>query len=341
MRYCYYINMAIMPIQWEVFVAKTKFITLEANLVVNGVINYNEVQKGIGNKAGIKRAKKFGTNENSVDYTSSNCLKHNLYKTFDQKSFYDAEYNDKPTWSKLLGSELGLLRGLMNATAGLKRKSPVTVLPAESTQSGLVVVESGTSVKSSVSEEDLDKNLIVAAGIEPKATQEEKKTKKKQDGEESVDAEKSKNLFSFENAPTRVQKFVSVLSVMDLQFIPVGPRGSIAEKDTASLLEQLSTTYTRLTGKEHTFKLGKYSLRTQVSPVSQLGILLPVDMQVALVNKWLELCKELHAFSSNARLYIDLTTTKIGVNVHEASLNVDLNENVEAGELEQFYVESK
>jgi hypothetical protein len=175
-------------------VAKVKFVTLEADLVVTGIVNFNEVDKSV--KPGIKRAKKFGVGSESIDYTSANCLKHTMYKRFDQKAFYDAEYKHTETWAKLLGSELGLLRGLMNAQTGtdtLTRKSPVTVLPAESKKRGLVVIENGTTTKASVGEEHNDRGLIEGAGITPKDIKEkELKTKEK----DNDDKEKSKNFFS-------------------------------------------------------------------------------------------------------------------------------------------------
>ncbi len=161
-----------------------KSITFEGELEVWGVYNYNGawgiLQKKKENSSYLKHrcsdrtppnrgnhtyAKTFiDNNKREIDYTSSRCLRHEIFKDLQPRQPSDKDFGVQ--FIKMAASEVGLLRGYMSPDEkggnqdikGLKRCSPLHIADAVTIEESYVNFDQGVSSKSKKEEEERKKS---------------------------------------------------------------------------------------------------------------------------------------------------------------------------------------
>lgn len=168
---------------------KVKYIKIKADLNVKGVFNYNgpESREVLKNGQSQKFDNHIGAKKDGSgrDFTSSRCLRHHLFSDLQPRQAATAEIAD--FWVATAGSEIGLIRGMMDPKGRCGRRSPLHVQNAyTSSEESKIFFDQGSSSKPL---------------------------------ESHADGSGDTSLFSKDSAPERVQAFEAVINIKELQFI--------------------------------------------------------------------------------------------------------------------------
>jgi len=232
-----------------------KLLEVEGKAITQSVYNYNGTEK---TKEGYKNHKSAKMNSFGIDFTSSRCLRYEMFKDLQPKQPISTEF--KSNYIKLASSEIGLLRGIMDADNQLKRSSPLSVLDAYTiTDKKIVFFDQGSSSKPN---EKLD-------------------TKRKGSDELKSDT----SMFSCDNAHLREQKIKAFINIQQLQFIEQGKDQDsiVLDKDEDEFLKNLSLTFKKLKANEEC-KFDFYSHVNAISPTKVRGILLDDEQITSLIK---------------------------------------------------------
>ena len=307
-------------------------ITFEGELEVWGVYNYNgawSVLKKYQNKEGreyytehrcIKRvsskqknhiyAKTFVDNEGrEIDYTSSRCLRHEIFKDLQPRQPSNKEFGQQ--FIKMVASEVGLLRGYMSPDEkgsnpnikGLKRCSPLHIADAV-TIDGCVNFDQGVSSKSKKEEEN----------------------RKKRENSEEKD-KKGTSLFSKDNLPHRKQKLIGGINLKELQFLSLygidNDFSMIAEKDKDECLKLLRE-YFKKHNVDHALKVQQYTDVNAVYESKRHGILLNQEQIRHLIKVVFQRIKMINGLKSGAKISYKKNSLK--VSFFDGENTIDANE---------------
>jgi hypothetical protein len=260
-----------------------KKLKVTADLRVSGVVNTNG-STGLNKKDGndnVIYAKTFATKSfdykdskgtlrtgfKTVDFTSSGALRNAMFKSLDPFQLLNKDNGD--LYLDKLASPIGLLRGVMTATRQLKRKSPITILDAVTTEELKPTHEARRST----------------------APNEEEKT--------------STNFFGIENYGPRIQKFEMVINLMELQFLNLDEEyGSIIDLHAVEEFVAKLNKYFEDNGVEGGLTPKNYKLKTGFVNKPIRGILLSQAQMKHLVDLSLELAGEIFIYKAGASLEI-------------------------------------
>ena len=313
-----------------------KSITFEGELKVWGIYNYNgswSVLKKNKTKEGAEFYSKHRCSERvnpkqdnhiyaktfikptgeEIDYTSSRCLRHEMFKDLQPRQPSDKIFGEQ--FIKMAASEIGLLRGYMSPDEkggnpkikGLKRCSPLHIADAFT----------------------IDEGINFDQGVSSKPKKEEEKRKK--DEKEK----KGTSLFSKDNAPYRKQKLLGGINLKELQFLSLygidNDFSMIAEGDKESFLKILQE-YFKKHNVNHTLEVKQYIDIGAVYENKRDGILLNQDQIRHLVKVVFQRIKMINGLKAGARLAYKKGSLNVSffdwenpIDIEESSLKEKLN----------------
>lgn len=315
-----------------------KSITFKGELEVWGIYNYNKKKEEKYNKKKEKteynnhiEAKKFKiktgetkiikdkeTGEDkkiditkSIDYTSSRCLRHEIFKDLQPRQPSDKTFSDQ--FLKMAASEVGLIRGYMSPDDGLKRCSPLHIADAQTVDKvDIIVFDQGSSSK-------------------PK-----EKNKKDEKGKRKSDT----SIFSKDNAPYRIQRLQGGINLKELQFLSLYAKDDdfsmIQEKDKVAFLEHLQE-YFKSYNMKDALKVKEYMDVGAVYENKRNGILLNQDQIRHLVKVIFQRIKMINGLKAGARLSYKQDSLKVSFFDGENSTDVEESDLVEKLNGMDFY----
>ena len=222
-----------------------------------------------------------------IDYTSSRCLRHEMFKDIQPRQPSDKEYGNQ--FIKMVASEIGLLRGYMSpdekggnaGIKGLKRCSPLHIADAVTMKESYLNFDQGVSSK-------------------PKKEEEKRKKQKS-----STDDKKGTSLFSKDNLPYRRQKLLGGINLKELQFLSLygddNDFSMISKKDKDNFLEYLKEYFQRH-NVNNNFRIKKYEDEGSVYKIKRTGILLNQDQIRHLIKVVFQRIKMINGLKAGARL---------------------------------------
>ncbi len=234
-----------------------------------------------------------------IDYTSSRCIRHELFKDLQPKQPSDKTFGDQ--FVKMVASEIGLLRGYMSpdekggnpTIKGLKRCSPLHIADAFTVDSNSINFDQGVSSKSKKEEE------------ERKKKQAENKQEKEQKGT---------SLFSKDNAPCRTQKLSGGINLKELQFLSLDDVDNdfcmISKKDRDNFLKLLKE-YFEKHNVNHHLEIKQYTDIEAIYQTKRDGILLNQEQILHLVKVVFQRIKMINGLKSGARLAYNPNSLKV------------------------------
>ena len=277
-------------------------ITFQGELEVWGIYNYNgpkdikapDSDKWYKNNIAAKKFTfKIGEKTikdktiqltKEVDYTSSRCIRHELFKDLQPRQPSDKVFADQ--FIKMAASEIGLLRGYMSPDEkgspkikGLKRHSPLHIADALTSNECDIVFDQGSSSK-------------------PKEG-----NKKGEKGEDKRDS----SMFSKDNAPPRTQKLLGGINLKELQFLSLDDIDNDfcmipkKEEDKSEFLESLKK-YFKKHNVNNTLEIKKYIDTGSIYTYSRKGILLNQCQIRHLVKVVFQRIRMLNGLKAGARL---------------------------------------
>ena len=281
----------------------TKSIAFEGELEVWGIYNYNKIEKrdGHDNHIGAKKFKiKTGdkkiikdkqTERNkevnitkSIDYTSSRCLRYEIFKDLQPRQPSSKEFAEQ--FIKMTASEIGLLRGYLSPDDGLKRCSPLHIADAQTIDEADIVFDQGSSSK-------------------PKEGD-----KKDKEGKDKSDT----SMFSKDNAPYRRQKLLGGINLKELQFLSLygvdNDFSMILEKDKDNFLELLKE-YFKKHNVDHKLEVKQYIDIGAVYENKRDGILLNQEQIRHLIKIVFQRIKMINGLKAGARLSYKKDSLKV------------------------------
>jgi hypothetical protein len=220
-----------------------QYVRINGFFKVSGIYNYNgsEQRQGNNNHKGAKQ------DRTGRDYTSSRCIRHEMFKDLQPRQPSSKEFSDY--FVNLAASEVGLLRGYLAPDEGFKRNSPIHVSDAYTEGDIAVIYDQGVSSK-------------------PKESQ---KTGKK------GDAVSDNSIFSQDNAPDRRQTLVSAINLKELQFLSlddIDPSFRMVSANDEGLFLSLLEKYFKASGIDHNVIASNYKDISAVLNTKRRGILL-------------------------------------------------------------------
>lgn len=274
-----------------------KSITFKGELEVWGVYNYNTIEKKDGHdnhkgakkfkfKTGEKRTNKDGQEyeiKKEIDYTSSRCLRHEIFKDIQPRQPSDTEFGKQ--FIKMAASEVGLLRGYMSPDEkgdnsdikGLKRCSPLHIADAQTIDKVDIVFDQGASSK-------------------PKEG-----GKKSKDGKDKSDT----SMFSQDNVSFRKQKLLGGINLKELQFLSLygvdNDFSMIPKNSKDEFLNHLQE-YFEDRNVDHNLEVKQYVDIGAVYEVKRDGVLLNPDQIRHLVKVIFQRIKMINGLKAGARL---------------------------------------
>ena len=311
---------------------QVKSITFEGKLEVWGVYNYNgawSVLKTQKTKEGKEfyqnhrcsartpkgrenhiYAKTFIDNEKKeIDYTSSRCLRHEMFKDIQPRQPSDKEFGTQ--FIKMVASEVGLLRGYMSPDEkggnpdikGLKRCSPLHIADAVTIKESYVNFDQGVSSK-------------------PKKEEEERKKQSS-----STDDKKGTSLFSKDNLPYRQQKLLGGINLKELQFLSLygidNDFSMISEKDKDNFLKCLKEYFQRH-DVDNNLEIKEYEDEGAIYKIKRTGILLSQEQIRHLIKVVFQRVMMINGLKAGSRLSYKKGSLK--VSLFDGKSNIDTNE---------------
>ena len=306
-----------------------KSITFEGELEVWGIYNYNgpkKTKEGYTNhigakiftfKTGEKTIKDKNSGEDKiiptteeVDYTSSRCLRHEIFKDLQPRQPSSKEFADQ--FIKMAASEVGLLRGYLSPDDGFKRCSPLHIADAKTVDKVYINPDQGSSSK-------------------PK----ESKSSKDDKGDTSM--------FSKDNAPHRKQKLLGGINLKELQFLSLDGVDNdfcmIAEKDRKEFLDFLKEYFKRQNVNDD-LEVKSYVDIGAIYENKREGILLNQDQIRHLVKVIFQRIKMINGLKASARLAYEKGSLKVSFFDGENNTDVkesDLKERLESIKFYNFF----
>jgi hypothetical protein len=260
-----------------------KFMKIEGFLEVNGVFNYN----GVGKLNGFKNHKFAKKDRSDIDFTSSRCLRHEIFKDLQPQQPASKEFVDH--FLNLVASEVGLLRGFLDPDTGFKRSSP------------LHIADAYTDSKESV--------IFFDQGSSSKPKESEKVSKKGENiGDNSV--------FSQDNAPKRKQTISAAINIKELQFLhldEVDPSFRLIDKNSEKKFLEKLKEYFDFHKVDSNLEIKKYVDKASVLKVPRAGILLNNQQISHLVKMVVARIASLNSIKTGASIKTDQTSLKITV----------------------------
>lgn len=293
-----------------------KSITFESELEVWGIYNHNRSGKkhGHDNHIYAKTFKvKVGDIEKETDYTSSRCLRHEIFKDLQPRQPADKTFTEQ--FIKMAASEVGLLRGYLSPDDGLKRCSPLHIADAQTIDEIDIVFDQGSSSK-------------------PKEGD-----KKDREGKNKSDT----SMFSKDNAPYRIQRLLGGINLKELQFLCLygvdNDFSMITEKDKNKFLALLKE-YFKKHNVDHNLEVKKYVDIDAVYENKRNGILLNQEQICHLVKVVFQRIKMINGLKAGARLSYKKDSLKVSFFNGEDSQNVnesDLKEKLGSMKFYHFF----
>lgn len=270
---------------------KVKKIVFKGNLEVVGVYNFNRTGKWDGNN-NHKFAKQ---DKNGIDYTSSRCLRHEMFK--DAIPMQPSTEDARNKFVKFASSEVGILRGYLNAGDELKRASPLHVADA------YTISASGQSL------------VFFDQGSSSKPKEANQKNKK---GEDASDV----SMFSVDNAPPRKQLFEAILNLKELQFLSLDRNYNpmVNANQEEEFLKGVSTTFNEM-GADSAVKKSEFTEISSLYETKREGVLLNDSQLRSLCGRTLGRILSIDGVKTSSRLKID-----------RSSLMVEISDNIEKRE---------
>lgn len=239
-----------------------RLIEVKGLLEISGIFNYNGVVSVDGNE----NHKKAKQDKNRIDFTSSRCLRHEMFKDLQPRQPISTEFRSH--YINLAASEIGLLRGIMDADYQLTRPSPISVIDAytcdkefKKTEYSQIFFDQGSSSK--------PKEVV---------------TEKNKKGKEKSDI----SMFSSDNAPNRNQLFHAFINIKQLQFIEqdeelfkIVPFKN--ELDESNFLKKLTHTFKKYNINSE-FNFAQYAHIGAISSSTSRGLLLTDEQISALIK---------------------------------------------------------
>ena len=289
-----------------------KSITFKGELEVWGVYNYNgswsilkkqRTQEGkefyskhrCNDRTPPKRdnhiyAKTFLNDKNKeIDYTSSRCIRHELFKDLQPRQPSDTEFGKQ--FIEMASSEVGLLRGYMSPDEkgnpelkGLKRCSPLHIADAKTIGEFDITFDQGVSSK-------------------PKKEEEERKKKTQQ--KDKKEDKKGTSLFSKDNISPRTQKLEGGINLKELQFLSLDDVDNdfrMIPKDNREDFLKLLKNYFKEHAVDNNLEIKEYIDSGSIYTHPRMGILLSQDQIRHLVKVVFQRIRMLNGLKANARL---------------------------------------
>lgn len=272
---------------------QVKYITFEGKLDVWGIYNYNRS----GSKGGHDNhiyAKIFKINEESksgikierkIDYTSSRCLRHEIFKDIQPRQPSDKAFAEQ--FIQMVASEVGLLRGYLSPDDGFKRCSPLHIADAQTIDNIDIAHDQG--LRSKPQEKDKGKN------------------KKGED-------KKDPAMFSKDNAPYRQQELLGGINLKELQFLSlygVDNDFSMINRRDKDKFVGLLKEYFKKHDVDNILEVKDYIDTTAVYTTPRTGILLNQEQIRHLVKVILQRIKMIHGLKAGARLAYQKGSLKV------------------------------
>ena len=242
-----------------------------------------------------------------VDYTSSRCLRHEMFKDIQPRQPSDKEFGDQ--FIKMAASEVGLLRGYMSPDEkggnpdikGLKRCSPLHIADAVTLKKNYV-------------------NFDQCVSSKPKKEEEERKKQSL-----STDDKKGTSLFSKDNLPYRQQKLLGGINLKELQFLSLygvdNDFSMISKKNEDEFLEYLKE-YFQKHNVDNNFAIKEYEDKGAVYKTKRTGILLNQEQIRHLVKVIFQRIRMINGLKAGSRLAYKKDTLKVSFFDGEDSLEV-------------------
>lgn len=290
---------------------KIDLVTIEGKLEIQGVYNYNgkAVDTEYDNHIVAKKS------IDGIDYTSSRCLRHEMFKDIQPKQPRRNDFKEKDNfYVSLAASEIGLLRGIMSPEEGansLKRNSPLSVLDAYTiTDKSVIVFDQGSSSKPK--ESDKDKS--------------------------------DTSMFSKDNAPKRDQALKMLINICGLQFITQDPNdySIVLKSDEELFRNKLSETFAKLGLNNQKFKFKDFKYQGGLEEIKTRGILFDDHQTSYLVIDSIKRIANIYASKTGA--YI--RTKDLLVKLHEKNNVVnefavsELDKNLKNVEFKKYFIEA-
>ena len=287
-----------------------KSITFEGELEVQGIYNYNgpkdrkdqNSNKWYKNhiaaktfifKVGEKTVKDKETGEEKtvpitkeVDYTSSRCIRHELFKDLQPRQPSDKTFAEQ--FIKMAASEVGLLRGYLSPDEGFKRCSPLHIANAQTI-------------------DGINSEISFDQGSSSKPKESNKKNKK---GEDISDT----SMFSKDDAPIRTQQLSGGINLKELQFLSLDDVDNdfcmIPKKDQERFLKLLKQ-YFQTHNVDDNLEIRQYIDVGSVYENKRTGILLNQNQIRHLVKVVFQRIRMLNGLKAGARLFYKKDSLKV------------------------------
>ena len=312
---------------------QAKCITFEGKLDVWGIYNYNakkdrkdpDSNQWYKNNIGAKifKIKDDKGLEKEIDYTSSRCIRHEIFKDIQPRQPSSKTFADQ--FIQMVASEVGLLRGYLSpdekgdskGLKGLKRCSPLHIADAQTIGDVEIVFDQGSSSK-------------------PK---EEGKAQGKDKGDIAM--------FSKDNVPYRQQELLGGINLKELQFLSlygVDNDFAMIPKDKKDEFVSLLKEYFKKHGVDETLEVKDYIDSTAVYKNPRTGILLNQEQICHLVKVVFQRIKMIHGLKAGARLAYQKGSLKVHFFDGEDPIDIDeadLKEKLNSIKFHHFFEESK
>jgi hypothetical protein len=312
--------------------ANTKIILIEGALKVVGIYNYN----GSGYYKGNKNHKFAKSDNTKRDFTSSRCIRYELFKDVQPRQPAKKEMADY--FLPMASSIIGLVRGYLSPEDELKRFSPLHVADAYTRMADFEAL--GKNIRKSDENAEPTGALFVDQGSSSKPKEKDLKNK---NGEDTSDT----SMFTQENAPERRQEFKAAINLKELQFLPLddGYYRMVSAKHESEFVDLLTATFKKMDCSDPV-KIGDYQDICAIMPIKRRGILLSQSQQKVLVADILRRIVNLKGYKAGASLEFDSAdTVKLiasdSINTTSFSSYVKAIEGLNALKFEQFYTATK
>ena len=300
---------------------QVKYITFEGKLDVWGIYNYNakkdrkdpDSNQWYKNNIGAKifKIKIDKGLEKEIDYTSSRCIRHEIFKDIQPRQPSSKAFANQ--FIQMVASEVGLLRGYLSPDEkgdskdikGLKRCSPLHIADAQTIDDVKIVFDQGSSSK-------------------PK---EEGKAQGKDKGDIAM--------FSKDNAPYRQQKLLGGINLKELQFLSlygVDNDFAMISKNRKDEFVSLLKEYFKKHGVNETLEVKDYVDIAAVYKTPRTGILLNQEQIRHLVKVVFQRIKMINGLKAGARLAYQKGSLKVSffdgedpIDVGESDLKEELS----------------
>ena len=280
---------------------QVKCITFEGKLDVWGIYNYNgkkdrkdrDTNQWYKNNIGAKIFKDKDNKE--FDYTSSRCLRHEIFKELQPRQPSKKLFADQ--FIKMVASEVGLLRGYLSPDDSFKRCSPLHIADAQSIDPDQVVFDQGSS------------------------------SKPKEEGKAQGKDKSDTTMFSKDNAPHRQQRLLGGINLKELQFLSlydIDDDFSMIPKQDAGKFKELLTEYFKKHNVDYHLEIKGYIDIDAIYTNPRTGILLNQEQIRHFVKVIFQRIRMINGLKAGARLAYHKNSLEI--HFFDGEESMDINE---------------